>query len=330
MRKIVISLLLMFLLIFSSFYFFALPIAKNKYWFFKKKNIANSFIDRRLIVKNNLLLNGFQLVEEYPAIIKDSDNTLLFIGHIYPRNEYLFPSEKKPQGNEHPLLYLAEIAKNTPPARIIFGGDNLQKPSNDALEHLKWLKHKVLKSETRFVIGNHDSYWSVLLNKPRLFDSIYKKRYWYEDVNGVRLIYLHSIDEKGSYEIDTEQLAFLIKTLDPSQYRYALLFQHHALWAGNSLHANTEYPDAIKKKETWKNKILPLIKAGNVKAVFSGDGGWRLEGRSMKIDGIPHYITGWTYLMHIPPEWLTIKLETNAPQIIWHKLFEGNHYIKNR
>jgi len=149
---------------------------------------------------------------------------------------------------------------------------------------------------------------------------------WYEDVNRVRLIYLHSVTKNGSYEIDKEQLDFLTNVLNPLDYRYSLIFLHHALWAGDSLHANVRYPDAIEKKNTWKNKIIPIIKAGNVKAVFSGDGGWRLEGRSMRIGGIPHYITGWSNLMHIPPEWLTIELEENSPKIIWHKLFDRDHY----
>ena len=328
MNKFITSLLLLFFLVISCLYYLVLPIAKNKYWSIKQELASDSYVDRRIIIKNNLLLNGFRLVDEYPGIIKDSNNTLVFIGHIYPRNEYLFPSEKNPQGNEHPLLYLTEIVNNTPPARIIFGGDNVQIASDDALKHLLKLKNSLIKGSSRFLIGNHDSYWKTLLKKPSLFQSIYQERYWYEDVNGVRLIYLHSISEKGSYKIDKEQLNFLTRILDPLNYRYALIFQHHALWAGNSLHVNAPYPDAEKNINTWKNKIIPLIKKGNVKAVFSGDGGWRHEGRAMRIHGIPHYITGWTYLMHIPPEWLTIHLEENSPKIIWHKLFDGDHYTK--
>jgi len=328
MKKIVLSLFLVLLLVASCLYYFVLPIVMGKAWSIKQELMLDSKISKKVAIKNNLLLNDFRLVEEYPATIKDSANTLIFVGHIYPRNEFLFPSEKEPQGRDHPLLYLTDIVNKSPPARVIFGGDSVYKPTDEALEHLKDLNRNMSKTESRFVIGNHDQYWKVLLKKPILFDAIYKKRYWYEDVNGVRLIYLHTINKESSYDLDEEQLTFLAKVLDPSLYRYSLIFQHHALWAGDSIHANTRYPNADKQKAIWKNKIIPLLKRGNVQAVFAGDGGWRAEGRVMKIDEIPHYLTGWTYLLHIPSEWITLKLEETSPKISWHKFFEGDHYIR--
>lgn len=320
MKKITLIVLL-FLLMGSAVYF-TLPIAKENIQeqIRKQAKYALSPIIK-FIVKQNIILDGFKIVEQYPAIIESPDNTLVFVGHIYPKTAARY----KNQDNERPLLYLTEIIDNTPPKQIIFGGDNVVSPSDAALKHLLKLKQR-LKTNTRFVIGNHDGYWDTLIKKP-IFSSIYHQRYWYEDVNNVRLIYLHTINKKGKYTIDEEQLNFLAKTLDPTQYRYALIFQHHALWAGADKYSN-ESSRVIKAKTLWKNKMLPLMKRGNVQAVFAGDGGNRAEGQMIKLDTIPHYLTGWSRSSpFIPPEWLTIKL-TKTPQVTWHKLFAGRHYIK--
>jgi len=273
-------------------------------------------------------LDGYTLLEEYPAAINNPGNTLTFVGHIYPRNGFSQANKKKPSGPDRPLIHVMNLVKSGMPARIIFGGDNVYQPTSGALEHLLNIKHSFPKDRVRFLLGNHDRYWTTLLEKPEQFRSIYGKRYFYEDVNGVRLIYLHTTQQHGQYGIDEVQLGFLQRILNPVEYRYALVFQHHALWAGDTLHANAPYDDAINTKQTWVAKILPTLKAGNVKAVFSGDGGWRLAGRSMRIDGIPHYISGWTWQVDIPPEWLTIELEDNSPKIQWHKLFDGDQYSK--
>ena len=85
--------------------------------------------------------------------------------------------------------------------RVVFGGDSVFVPTPAALDHLADLKERFFP-EARFVLGNHDEYWSVSQQMPERFEAIYGGRDGWEDIGGVRFVYLHTVTSDGSYGLD--------------------------------------------------------------------------------------------------------------------------------
>lgn len=293
----------------------------------KSSEIAHRVeLTERIALQNNLLLKGYREVFE-PGI--NFSGKILFIGHIYTKNGFESGKKRRFVNIEKPLKFLRRhISKKNPPSRIVFGGDNVYRPTSDALRHLAKIRSRLPTS--RFLLGNHDKYWKIS-RQPELFSKIYDGRYYFEDVDGVRFVYLHSEKEEKVLGIDSDQKEFLQRTLaETNKFRYSLVFLHHALWAGNSEYVNSKYSNAGELMEDWRNNILPLLQKGKVRGVFAGDGGWVMPGTMERVGHIPHYVTGWGYVPEIPPEWLQITPLEEGIQTQWQKLILGKLLVKDQ
>ena len=279
---------------------------------------------RSLALVNNLLLNDYE-VSPLPGTQKDFRGSLFFVGHIYPQSGYIDNKNSPYANKEYPLDFLRTLFRHTPPLRTIFGGDNVEFPTRGALRHILDLKSAIQKS--RFILGNHDQYWEILKNHA-VFEKIFHERYYYEDVNGIRLIYLHTVSEDGNYGLDDAQRTFLKEDALRGSYKYALIFLHHALWATQPV-TNSPYPESEKIRDDWNKNILPILSQGRTMGVFSGDGGNLSPGSKIKLGTIWHYTTGWSMnRQDIPPEWLKIDLGEKRIQVYWQKLLAGKLFIK--
>ena len=280
-----------------------------------------------IALENKLILAGYKKdsLANFRTSLKSS---VFFVGHIYPQSEYIDPIDDRYTNKEHPLRYLVKVAEEHPSLKIIFGGDNVQNPTAEALKFILDLRSRF--SGFRFVLGNHEKYWEFYKKEP-LIKEIYPKRYFFEDENRVRFIYLHTTLNNGEYGLDEEQLQFLKESLKPSVlYRYVLVFLHHKLWLrGKSV--RVQYGECCRLENQWKNDVLPLLVSGTVKGVFSGDGGVKKEGTYELINNIPHFSTGWSMDRgDIPPEWLRIDLKKESEEIFWQKLSGGNLFVKKQ
>jgi hypothetical protein len=278
-------------------------------------------------LESNFIQTGYRIdnLVNFRTSLEDS---VFFVGHIYPQSEYVDPVDDRYINIERPLRYLIKMAEENSSLKIIFGGDNVQNPTVESLKFLLDLKSKF--TGFRFVLGNHDRYWKLYEKESRVKE-IYPQRYFFEDENNIRFIYLHTILKNGKYGLDKEQLEFLKESLKPSAlYQYALVFLHHNLWMGG--HAvQSPYAESPRIIAQWKNDVLPIISGGSVKGVFSGDGGVKTAGTYNLIDGIPHFSTGWSMdRSDLPPEWLRIDLKKEGVNVFWQKLSGGNLFVKKQ
>lgn len=269
-----------------------------------------------------LLAQGYRRAPA-PAQVSGSGR-LLFVGHIYSRSGS--DVANTPRLTHDPLEVLRSAARTHTVKRVIFGGDNLRVPTAEALDHLDLSTARLPR---RFVLGNHDAYWRVDSVLAATYPWLYHARHAAEDIDGVRLVYLHSVARDGSYGLDSDALDFLEGQLSGVDYRYALVFLHHALWAGNTIYANTLYRKADSLAQHWASHIAPRLAAGRVVAVFAGDGGVRAPGRRLDVAGIPHYVTGWPMeRLDILPEWLEIDLGAGGVRVTWYAVLAGEVYSR--
>ena len=278
-------------------------------------------------LENNFIQAGYKM-DNGINLRTSLEDSIFFVGHIYPQSGYVDPVDAKYTNIEYPLRYLVKVAEKNSSLKIIFGGDNVQNPTPAALKFLLDLKSRF--TGFRFVLGNHDRYWKLYEKESRI-KRIYPKRYFFEDENDVRFVYLHTVLKNGKYGLDGEQLEFLKESLVPSaHYRYALIFLHHNLWLGG--HAfQAPYVESSRMIAQWTNEILPVISSGSVKGVFSGDGGVTTAGTYNLINGVPHFSTGWSMdRSDLPPEWLRIDLKKEGVEIFWQKLLGGNLFVKKQ
>ena len=278
-------------------------------------------------LENNFIQAGYKIDNEI-NFRTSLDDSIFFVGHIYPQSGFVDPVDSKYRNIEYPLRYLVKVAEKNASLKIVFGGDNVQNPTPAALKFLLDLKSKFIGF--RFVLGNHDRYWKFY-EKESQIKAIYPQRYFFEDENDIRFVYLHTVLKNGKYGLDGEQLKFLKESLKPSaHYRYALVFLHHNLWLGG--HAfQAPYAESSRMIAQWENDVLPIISSGSVKGVFSGDGGVKTAGTYNLINGVPHISTGWSMdRSDLPPEWLRIDLKKESVEIFWQKLSGGNLFVKKQ
>jgi hypothetical protein len=281
----------------------------------------------RVTQRNQLLLSGFTLAPLDDRLESAGRaGEIWFVGHIYPKNGFHSPGRPSYPDEEEPLAFLRAEVRRSAPARVVFGGDNVWSPTAAELEHIAGLKRDIPMA--RFVLGNHDRYWESTREANAAYAGVFERRSGYEDLNGVRLVYLHTVLESGDYGLDQEQRRLLAEALTGTGYRYALVFMHHAPWAGHTIYTNTPYPNADTLARDWDDRIVPLLRQGRVRAVLAGDGGWRAPGRRFLVGGIPHYLTGWSgNRVDILPEWLSLRLERDDVTVTWHRLFGGEHFV---
>ncbi len=298
--------------------------ARPKYHSF----IGEHYVAAMAASRANLLMEGFRVAPVGPEVPETGLLTILFVGHSYPRNG--FNGGRKPvyPDRERPMEFLISHAARTRPVRVVFGGDVIWSPSPGELSHARRIKDRM--PAARFVMGNHESYWDLTAGRRAELRELFGDPYRFEDVDGVRLIYLHTTlpaNVLGRWGLDDEQRAFLKRALDPSQYRHALVFMHHALWAGGTIYANGVYLDADGLAADWVDNIVPLLRESAVRGVFSGDGGLLAPGRRFMIGSIPHFMTGWGGSPELfPPEWLAIELGQDSVRVSWNKLLGGERY----
>lgn len=253
----------------------------------------------------------------------NGDDTIYFIGHIYPKNGLSNEGYPSFINSEQPLRFLQEKWSSEEPVRVIFGGDSVYIPTVSSFEQLLNLKQSV--GNSRFLVGNHEADPPEELTL--LHSQIFGARFGHEDIAGVRLIYLDTNKADGTYGIDLPQMKFLSKVLKPAAYKHAIIFMHHALWAGDTKFSNTQYKNTQALKAQWFNDLLPMFERAKVVAVIAGDGGVRAFGVSNRYAGILHTITGWSdFKKDSPPDWITIHLGRSGPSVMRSVLIDGKAY----
>ncbi len=244
---------------------------------------------------------------------------LLFAGHVYPKNGLENPGKTRYPDRHHAMASLLEAERRLAPDRVVFGGDTIQAPSRAGTNFIAKLAGDL--PHARFVLGNHERWWSKDAARLR---EILGQRHGVEDLGRVRLVRLHSIRSTGSYGLDEEERRFLRGALNGEGYDWAIVMLHHALWAGDTAWVNRDYPNAERLREDWLANVLPQLQAGRVRAVLTGDAGWRKRGVRMTLAGIPHFTSGWSgRLVEILPEWLVVDLCEDGPIVTRHVAFDG-------
>ncbi len=237
-----------------------------------------------------------------------SGTKIAVTAHMYPLSGY---------NKEGPTMgfftgYLAKIA----PARVVICGDSVRMADKRSLEFVKENVAGKIGPGARFILGNHD------LTVPEgekgtgyedLFAGLFDKPHSYEDIGDIRLVYLNSNSGPGECGLYGDEIDFLKDALSGESYKTALVFLHHALWLGKAPYANRPYDNARRLEREWHDDIIPVFKRGRVKAVFSGDGGLKSSSFVRRIEGIPHYLTGWPFdVREKPADFLLIDLKEDG------------------
>ena len=232
-----------------------------------------------------------------------------------------------------PMDLFVSSANSMAPSRVVFGGDTIFAPNSRGLIFLRDDLSRRFASPVRFVRGNHDDPRPGSGIPDDLVRAVFPELYYYEDVGGVRLVYLRSLTPLGpsgkEVGLDPEQLRFLSNALEDPSYRVALVFIHHALWLADEpvRYSNKPY---IKENRSlaerfWVTDVLPILERGRVGAVFAGDGG--LFGPALETDlcGIPHFVSGWDLdLQRRPAEFLQIVAgQDRQINVLRHIMFDG-------
>lgn len=254
---------------------------------------------------------------------RESCANIFFAGHIYPKNGVRTAGKLDFPDPDNAMDVFLQHAKAARPFRTILGGDSVYSSDQSSIDRLLEIFRGL--EGVVFVSGNHDNYWEMR-GRDCAGGCMFPRRYYFEDVSGVRLIYLHSVNADDSYGIDRTQRRFLASTLNSGDYRYALVFLHHALWAGDRIFVNEHYRNPDDLKKDWLERLMPLFKQGRVAVVFSGDGGKRVPGVVERFGGITHVITGWPgRRTQVPAEWLSVGL-CDVPRITRYRLTGGAVY----
>jgi hypothetical protein len=275
--------------------------------------------------RNELLSRRLDLFEnelDKPIILKQS---FVFVGHVYPYNgnttpDYYreFPSYGGPQDTIRAFL---DFTDQIEAERVIFGGDSVARPDERGYTYFRDTIQPQMSSQTRFLIGNHDTSGSIDENSP-LFKQLYQEGFGYEDIDGVRLVYLRSA-ESG---ISQQQIDFLVGALDNS-YEYALVFLHHGLWLGSEAEPFVNSPYEGLTENYWAENILPILATSRVRGVFAGDGGVRHSTVGSQLCGIPHYLTGWSFdLRKRPADFLRIFVEKENIDVWRYEIMDGESF----
>ena len=255
-----------------------------------------------------------------------SCKSVVFAGHIYPKNGYDGDPKPPYPDPDNALSAFLEFVDSRKPNRVVFGGDSVWKPSVGELTQLLQLKRRV--GDSKFLIGNHD----FLVDKhdtatERLHAEIYGRPYEAVTVDDVLLIYLQSIKGDGNWGIPTHQLEFLENIARDSSHKYAVMFFHTVLWDDDNKLRNRNYPNVEQINRTWRDKIAPLLKAGRVKMVVAGDGGYNRPGEAIAQSDINYVVSGWpNFRTDIPVEWLEISLCDSGPRLTRYRLLDGTLY----
>lgn len=273
-----------------------------------------------------------------------SAGDFLFAGHIYGFNGYVNPSfEYGPNFDfsSEPIDVLIQYANDIGSRHVVFGGDSVVGLSENSLNYLQNDLAPRFNGPARFVHGNHDDSAASDRFPADLFHAVFPEPYYFEDIDGIRLIYLRSFlpsggsggvaeglatGERGTEPgLDVEQLDFLATALDDSSYDVALVFLHNGLWLADEPQrlANIDYPDLQPRR--WVDGILPILESGRVGGVFAGDGGTTQPALVSWLCGIPHYISGWDLnLRRRPAEFLRIAIDSSyRAEVFKQVIFDG-------
>jgi hypothetical protein len=224
---------------------------------------------------------GFSLPQPSTAVAQDLRFAVL--GHL--RGDLSGPNPKLAE-------VLSEVSALQPDLLFLTGdmiwGDVNRDPVDSILVERDW---DLLDSALATVgvpsyrtPGNHD------INDPVTRD-IYLARYGpmpkvvnHGNLRFVMLTssWIPSANEPGKHryirgkDLGTDQLRFLQDALaDTASYQHAFVFLHHLLWWGD-------------EASPWWREVHPLLQAGKVAAVFSGDYG-PMKFSHMARDGIQYY-----------------------------------------
>ena len=178
-----------------------------------------------------------------------------------------------------------------------------------------------------------DPGWGSYLSR---YERLLGKRYWKEDLGEVRLVYLHTETAPRQVGLDDPQIEFLEEALGAGAngnggrrtFRYALVFLHHALWAGLAPWGQAYYENGAELARQWRERVLPILKKGRVGAVFAGDAGWVEPPPPFALDGVPHYLTGWPGEDGLVlPEWYLAELRDRGPRVRRVRVHRGTFWL---
>jgi len=251
--------------------------------------------------------------------------SFVFVGHVYPFNgntapDYYreFPSYGGPQDTIRTFL---SFTNQVEPERVIFGGDSVSRPDERGYRYFLDSVQSQMNSQARFLLGNHDTNSSIDENSP-LFKQMYQDGFGYEDIDGVRLVYLRS-SESGLSE---QQIDFMVGALDNS-YESALVFLHHGLWLASEVEPIVNSPYEGLAENYWVENILPILTDSRVRGVFAGDGGVRHSTVGSQLCGIPHYLTGWSFdLRKRPADFLRIFVDREKIDVWRYEIMDEESY----
>jgi hypothetical protein len=264
-------------------------------------------------------------------------DSFVFVGHTYGFNGCGDASCESggPSFDDAiaPMDLFVSSANSIATSRVVFGGDTIFSPEPMGLTFLRDDLSRRFDSPVRFVRGNHDDPRPESGIPDDLVRSVFPELYYFEDVGGVRLVYLRSLNPIGpsgkEIGLDPEQLRFLANALDDPSYKVALVFIHHALWLVDEPVWYSNKPPRQENRSLverfWVTDVLPILERGRVGAVFAGDGGLFSPALETDLCGIPHYLSGWDVdLQRRPAEYLQIVPDQDRQvQVLRHIMFDG-------
>jgi len=189
---------------------------------------------------------------------------------------------------------LDEVRRLDPDFAVLTGdmiwGDPQSTPADSSWVVSQWVVFDSVMATLHIPVyrvpGNHDISDGVTAD-------IYARRYGTlpqaVDIGNQRLLFLSSMrlpdgsdpqERSQRSDLDERQLSFLRDQLgDPGAYEHAFVFMHHLLW--------WEAEDAH-----WWTAVHPILAAGGVKAVFSGDYGPQQKFSHARVGGVDYFQSG--------------------------------------
>jgi len=273
-------------------------------------NTFSGYMDNLILVdkfknKMNPIHNKPYINVNFHAIKKKQnincqDKSILGVGHIRSFNGnvngfYSYDSQPSTKIIDN----LVDYINNEEFCMVVFLGDTVNELNNQSINYLNLLKNKI-KSEVRFLFGNHEKYPYINVDEDlflRLNNSSYKGLFsintWedvYIDGRSTRFVYLDSNDFiSDDFDKIQENLKFLEVALNHDNI---IVFLHHGIYLDNDeYYIANGYEQSYGK--LFRKHYEPIFSKNKVKFVISGDGGYNSKFYFKTINAVKYYQTGF-------------------------------------